>query len=279
MRTSLAGLILADEYPYAVGQSRGKCSELRAEAGPEALTKVVLLAGEWRMLHKARALRERMDHSGANQAIYEEFMYACGFGHFKHHFRAIARHLPYDRARQLALLDPLLLETAFLQIAGLLPENLPQGTTAVPHFARLRALRRDHLGGLRSLPLTWRRIGIRPANNPERRLAGAARFFTRTAREGLVDALEKHWRGNEKPLPRRRAFESLFPSATGFWATHCTWTGKKMKTPSAPLGSGRIRSIIGNVFIPAALALARRNPRPRPGRACLRPLSESPQRT
>ena len=43
------------------------------------------------------------------------------------------------------------------------------------------------------------------------------------------------------------------------WATHCTWTGKKMQTPTAPIGPGRVRSIIGNIFIPAALALARKN--------------------
>jgi len=255
----LSERMLVDEHSYAVGQSPGRCAEVAAQGNPEALRNVLLLAGEWRMLNKARALRERMDEVGGDQALYEAFMYACGFGHFKHHFKAVARHLPYERARQLALQDPLLLEAAFLQIAGLLPDSLPEGTTAVPHFARLRALRRDYLSGLRSLPLTWRRVGIRPANQPERRLAGAARFLARTADTGLTQALEQIWREECAPLARRRCFEALFPGASGFWAEHCTWTGKKLRTPSMPLGAGRVRSIIGNVFVPAALATARRD--------------------
>jgi len=198
-----------------------------------------------------------MDRAGADQAVYETFMYACGFGRFKQHFKALARHLPYDRARQLAQEDALLLEAALLQLAGLLPDELPQGTTAVPHFARLRALRRDRLEGLKSLPLTWRRTGIRPHNNPERRLAGAARLLARTAQEGLAQALADIWRTDERPIELRRTFERLFPRPMGFWAMHCTWSSKKLSTPAAPIGPGRVRSIIGNVFVPVGLALAR----------------------
>lgn len=255
---SLAGLMIVEDPGYAVQPIPGKCSEWTARGGREALAAFVRLAGEWRMLNKARALRERMDCAGVNQAVYEALMYACGFSHFKHHFRTVARHLPYDRARQLAQQDPLRLECALLQIAGLLPDKLPPGTAEVPHFARLCAVRRDCLEGLRSLPLEWRRNGVRPNNNPERRLAGAAMFLARSASKGLVETLDSLWREEASPLARRRQFEGLFPRAGGFWAAHCTWTGKTMDSPIAPLGPGRVRSIIGNVFLPAALALARR---------------------
>lgn len=247
-----------EDYPYEAEASSGACAALAAEHGLEPLAQFLELAGEWRMLNKARALRQRMEHAGADQALYEDLMYACGFGRFKHHFRAIARHLPYDRVRQLAQDDPMLLEAALLQIAGLLPENLPEGTGAAPHFARLRSLRRDRLAGLKHLPLTWQRTGIRPVNNPERRLAGIARFLARTSSEGLAASLDRIWKMDFKPIERRRAFEELFPRPLGFWATHCTWTGKKMTHPVAPIGAGRVRSIIGNVFVPAALAQARR---------------------
>ena len=143
-------------------------------------------------------------------------------------------------------------------MAGLLPAKLPEGSTAVPHYARLRALRRDELEGLRSLPLDWRRVGVRPTNNPERRLAGAARFIARTSSHGLLETLMRVWLEESVSLKQRRAFEGLFPRAMGFWAHHCTWAGKKMARATAPIGGGRIRSIIGNVFIPASLAVARR---------------------
>ncbi|MCH8074738.1 MAG: DUF2851 family protein, partial [SAR324 cluster bacterium] len=116
---------------------------------------------------------------------------------------------------------------------------------------------RGPVGSIRKMPLEWKRVGVRPNNNPERRLAGAARFVARTASVGVSESLEAIWREECPPLTRRRKFEALFPGAQGFWATHCTWTGKRMQRPSAPLGPGRIRSIIGNIFVPAGLALAR----------------------
>jgi len=254
----LAKAVPLDEYTGGEADY-GRCAAVTRQFGPERVTRLLELAGEWRMLNKARLLRERMDRVGPDQAIYEAFLSACGFSRFKHHFRVIAQQLHYDRVRQLALRDAMLVETAFLQIAGLLPDSLPEGTTAVPHFARMRALRRDHLGGLRRLPLNWKAAGVRPVNYPERRLAGAARFLARTARAGLAETLEDLWLGDKTPLERRHAFEGLFGKPMGFWAEHCTWTGKRLARPAAPLGPGRVRSIIGNVFVPASLARARQS--------------------
>lgn len=251
---ALTSLSRMDDSSGDVRPGPGRCA---VRGGLKEITALAELSGDWRMLNKARAMRERMECVGEQQAIYEELLYASGFSRFKHHFRAIARHLPYDRARQLAQLDPLLLECALLQIAGLLPSELPDETDDAAHFKKLCALRRQHLEGLRFLPLEWRRLGIRPANYPERRLAGAALLIARTARDGFSETLENIWGEDITPLDRRKRFEGLFPAAMGFWAEHCTWMGKRMTHPSAPLGSGRVRSIIGNVFIPAALSLAR----------------------
>jgi len=258
---SLAERLLIEDYPYEVTSTAGRCSELVRLHGSEGVNNLLALAGEWRMLNKARLLRSRMEKVGTEQAIHEAFLTACGYSHFKHHFLAVARQFHYERVRQLARQDPLLLEAAFFQLAGLLPETLPEGSSGLPHFGRLRGLRRDRLSGLRSLPLQWRRVGVRPINYPERRLAGAARFLAHTADAGLVDTLECVWRacaeGNLTPTQTRQAFEELFPSPMGFWARYCTWTGKPMREPCGLIGLGRVRCIIGNVFVPAALAIAR----------------------
>jgi hypothetical protein len=190
--------------------------------------------------------------------VYESFLAACGFSRYKHHFKAMAQQLPYDRVRQLATQNPALVETALLQIGGLLPDSLPEGTTAAPHFARVRALRRDSLAGLRSLPLAWRRTGVRPNNYPERRLAGAAHVLAATATAGLNETLSRIWQLDMTPVARRKEFEKLFPAPMGFWATHCSWTGKRLDRSTALIGPSRVRSVIGNVFTPAALAHARR---------------------
>jgi hypothetical protein len=65
------------------------------------------------------------------------------------------------------------------------------------------------------------------------------------------------WRDDLTPLERRRRFEKLFPGAMGFWSTQYTWTSKPAATPAAPIGPTRVRSIIGNVLVPVALAEAR----------------------
>lgn len=235
----------------------GHCASLAENQGPEELENLLKLAGQWRMLFKARTLRERMDRVGADQAIYEEILKACGFSRYKSNFNTLARQLPYERAVQLAKHDPLLLEAAFLHLAGLLPETFPDGADRLPHFHRLRSLKETTLSGLRTLSLEWNRAGVRPNNNPERRLAGAARLVVRCADLGFHETFHRIWSEDLSPMKRRRAFEALFPGATGFWASHCTWTGKTLNRPNAPLGQGRIRSIIGNVVVPAALARAR----------------------
>lgn len=234
---------------------RGRCAMAVADAGPERLVGLLRLAGEWRMLEKARALHQRMEQAGPDQAIYEAVMYGCGFGPFKEAFRALARALPYDRAAQLARRDPHLAEAALLVLAGLLPAV---SDDAPRHLTTLHALRDEHLPGLRALPgLAWNRAGIRPINYPERRLAGVARFLARTASPGLHETLAAVWRDEATPLVRRRAFEAFFRGSIGFWATRCSWTGKPLPRASALIGAGRVRSLIGNVFVPAALAVAR----------------------
>jgi hypothetical protein len=237
--------------------ARGFCASVAQAYGTDKVHSFAQQAGEWRLLNKSRLLRERIERSGPDQGIYEAVMTACGYSRYKQHFRVVSQQLPYDRVRQLARQDALLVETACLQLAGLLPNELPKGTSAVPHFARLRALRRDELGGLRSLPLVWKRLGVRPNNYPERRMAGAARFIARTSKDGLAATLDAIWNSDRKPLERRRMFEALFPRPMGFWADHCSWTSKKLSRPTALIGDSRIRSIIGNVFIPYGLALAR----------------------
>jgi hypothetical protein len=253
----LAQQIRVRDYPYSVSASYGECARLTAIHGVEPVVRLLRLAGEWRMLAKARDLAERVERAGEDQAVYEAVLAACGYGPYKHQFRALGQQLHYERVRQLGVQDPFLVEAALLQLAGLLPDSLPEDIGDVPHFRRLQALRKERLRGLRRLPMKWTRNGVRPNNYPERRLAGAARFLGRTARPGLSAALDEIWQDGGNPVERRRAFEALFPSPIGFWAERCTWTGKRMSKPMALLGRGRVQAIIGNVFVPVALAKAR----------------------
>lgn len=236
----------------------GKCAAVLTEKNAEPLVRFLQFAGEWRLLNKARNFEERMKYVGVDQAIYEGFMGACGYAHFKAQFQTIARFLPFERAQQLAAQDPFLLEAALFQLAGLLPSEDGARGDIPHHLQRLLTLQRRHLPTLRSLGMRWDRRGVRPQNTPERRLAAAALFITRLGSSGFWDTLYRLWHEPRTPLQYRRAFEQLFPKPVGYWATHTGWFQAPLPKPVALLSlEGRARSIIGNIFLPASLAVAR----------------------
>lgn len=253
---------LSPETPLdpPAGNLCGRCAATVAGGSPDKMLSFLRLAGEWRVLSKTRALQDRADTAGPDQALYEAFMTACGYSRFKKEFHLLARQLPYDRARQLARQDPLALETAFFTMTGLLPAAPPESDNpaAVEHFRRLTELRQTVLPGLRALAIEWPRVGIRPANAPERRLSGAARMVARTAPTGLAEAVESVWTQALPAKERMSGFEAFFPRPMGYWASHYTWNGKAQSAPLAIFGAARILAIVGNVFVPAGLALARR---------------------
>ncbi len=152
------------DYSRETLANPGRCAAIWAARGAAGLTRFLDLAGEWRMLNKARRFQERAEQVGAEQALHEEFIAACGYSQFKRQFREAARALPYERARQLALQDPLLLEAALMQISGLLPDPPPSDPPAA--LQRLLKLRETALSDLRALPLEWRPQGVRPNNRP-----------------------------------------------------------------------------------------------------------------
>jgi hypothetical protein len=253
---TLATQVNVDAYPFDAAATPGRCNAMLDSFGSDRMEHLLNLAGDWRILAKAKHLEERSRRAGISQALYEGVMTACGFSRFKYQFRVLAEQLPYERARQLVRQDSLLLEAALLHLAGLLPVELPDNGT-VSHHQRLLALKSEHLAGLRGLPLRWRLLGVRPTNYPERRLAGAARMIAKTAADGLGETIAGIWLEDTKPTVRRKSFDALFPVPMGFWADHCTWTGKPLPRAASAIGKGRVLSILGNVFVPAGLMLAR----------------------
>ena len=63
-------------------QSPGRCAEISETNDSVPLVRLLTFAGQWRLLNKARTLRERMDRVGPDQAVYESVLAACGFSHF-----------------------------------------------------------------------------------------------------------------------------------------------------------------------------------------------------
>ena len=243
--------------PELAPRCHGSCNRFVAQGRPEVLTDFLALSGDWRLLHKTRYVQDRMAKVGPDQTAYELIARALGYRPFTDNFERLACAIPYDRALQLARQEPFLLEATLLHLGGLLPSDASAQDTLPPHGDRLARLRDAHLPNLNALDMTWPLASVRPNNYPSRRMAGLAAFLVRVASDGLAGTLERLWKTHDAPIPLRRAFEDLFPNAMGFWATHHTLTAKAMPKATSPVGTGRVRSIIGNVFVPLALAQAR----------------------
>lgn len=244
-------LVDAEERPEIAPRHHGSCNRFLAEGHPEVLTGFLPLAGDWRMLNKTRRMQEQIALHGLEQATYEAILGALGYKNFTAHFQRLARALPCERAAQLARQEPFLLEATLLHLAGLLGEG------GGPHGERLRALREEHLPTLSTLPLEWPLAGVRPHNYPGRRIAAAAALVSRFARDGFARGLDRLWSEPLTPLALRKQFEELFPRPMGFWSRHYRLDGPTQEKSSALVGTGRVRSIIGNIFVPLALAMAR----------------------
>lgn len=243
--------------PSLAPRCHGSCNRFVSENRPEILTDFIHLSGTWRLLNKTRYVQERLMSVGADQAAWELLSRALGYRIYADVFERLARALPYARAVQLSRQAPFLLEAALLHLAGLLPKSIDADQDTPPHVQRLVTLRDSHLPQLKALDLAWSYGGVRPNNYPGRRIAGLANVLGRVARDGFVETLDRLWKSYDDPITLRRAFEDLFPGAMGFWATHYRLDRKAMPKGSAPVGTGRVRSIIGNVFVPLALARAR----------------------
>ncbi len=256
-RGGLRPLEDVENHPDLAPRCHGSCNRFVAENRPEVLTDFLRLSGDWRLLNKTRYAQARIAAVGANQAAYELIARALGYRNYADIFERIARALPYERAIQLGRQEPFLLEAALLHLAGLLPTDEVIIESLPAHGQRLVGLREKHFSQMQSLDIRWTYNGVRPNNYPGRRLAGLAALVGRVARNGLIEDLDRIWKLEEDPLAQRRAFESLFPGTMGFWARHYQLDRPAMSVSTAPVGTGRVRSIIGNVMVPIALARAR----------------------
>jgi hypothetical protein len=104
-------------------------------------------------------------------------------------------------------------------------------------------------------PLGWRWIGVRPANQPVRRLAAAISLFRR-APDGLLD--QQIVGTLQAPAPRAaRLLAALTREACDpYWDGHRDF-GAPMRHAAALVGMARAREITVNAFLPWAAAVGR----------------------
>lgn len=229
------------EWSGSAGARPGTCLAPLRGLSRDKLCELLAVAARRRLGKKGEVLRAMTESRGRDAALYEAIATTLGYKSNKLPFQLLAQRVPLKAASSGKG------ESLLFGVAGFLERPEPPRTDAKSELARLWSTWWKHRSsfGNSVLPKSvWQLAGIRPANNPLRRIAA-------------LSAIAKNWR------TVRRAIESTDPeelaAALGllrhpFWSFHTTWSSPTRKAPLALLGPDRIGEIYANIALPLALA-------------------------
>lgn len=204
-----------------------------------------------------------------SQLLYEGIFEALGFSKNREPFLRLAQNVPLERIMAVTeqhaerVIDPTTLAEAYLfGAAGLLEVDLRPLDSATKQYVRqLRSIWKSIRPTFAHEvldPSDWKFFRLRPDNFPTVRIAGAARFLTRSRTTQLLRAIVQTIKAEQSPKEKHGALESLFiVPADGFWQTHYHFGHDAKRTLSTLIGKSRANEIIANVVVPIALLYAR----------------------
>ncbi len=195
------------------------CRDARSHFGDDAVDGLLRQAGERRLRAKADALRVQVAAYGAEEALWRAVLDSLGVGGDRSGFRRLAEAFPVGLARRLT--DDLgaggargVLTAALVYVAGLGPP--PHGVDGLPAPVKPSLVSHG-----------------RPANRPQRRLAGLAALYLRAGRD-----IRSHALGS-------------VAAANKAGALIASW--QAMADGVSLLGPDRARELVLNVVLPFAL--------------------------
>jgi len=246
----LAELALALENESGLPEKlRGKCSAPLRELSESQLAELLNAAAKVRFQNKADAILARAKNSGWEQALWENLFRALGYKNNVWPMQNLAEtKLQWTRGAN----STFEIQARLLGVSGLLPDDLTRAQKSSDTFLR-RAWDvwwrdRDEFEACILPRVTWKLHGLRPANNPQRRLALAAHWL---ASKNLVAKIE-NWCAAE--IPDKKLLESLHEifqiERDEFWSWHWTFKSARMTKPQPLLGEARVTDLAANVILP-----------------------------
>ena len=257
--------VALEDYPRKNVPSPGRCYEILRRAGPDQVRALLDRAGDVRLRQRMWRWAGRLSEAGPQQAAYEAVMRALGSTGHRQHFQELARAVPWQEAQDcLAGAAPparrLAAEALLLGLAGLLP--------SIEHADRLDDDTRRYVDQLHehwlAFPATvrhrvwhtinWRQPNVRPANSPERRLAGMASLLSGFHGTSFIDAavplLREAAAGNARPRDICHALASLFACAgASYWCRRARF-GSRPVRPQRLIGAGRALTVVVDALLP-----------------------------
>ncbi len=230
------------------GGLAGRCCGPLNELPRAELEAILQQAALVRLQLKATQLAARARQCGWEQSLWEALFAALGYKHNVWPMRRLAE-LAGTSSDQLSVA---LWQARLCGWSGLLPVELPRGRGADADY--LRQLwdawwrERERFSEV-ILPRTaWRMSGLRPANQPLRRLALAAHWLV----NGDLPTRLERWFTRDVAHAQLAAslLELLQPSDDEFWSWHWTLKSPRLAKPQPLLGEARLTDLAVNVVLP-----------------------------
>jgi Protein of unknown function (DUF2851) len=272
-QAELQSLLDDERVPTGQVTTMTPCQRSLLEMTPETVGRLLDIAGEERWRQKATRFALRAERRGAEQALYESLLEALGFTGNRMPFWQLARLAPVARMRQaLAIVEPtpMHIQAILYGVSGFLQRWQDGERQSQRRSAAYVAMLASHWEPVAHLfpesvdERQWRLAGIRPANFPQRRIAAAGYWLADLVRLRLTDAFFRPVRAIAAQASRRQLLGCLKDltrplRATGeedFWSRRYAIDGPELSHAVDLLGPGRATTIVVDVLLPAAAALA-----------------------
>ncbi|MGA2748213.1 MAG: DUF2851 family protein [Verrucomicrobiota bacterium] len=224
---------------------RGACSAPLGKLNREQMDQLLQQAALVRFQRKARELENRARQAGWEQALWEGIFRALGYKQNVWAMQRLGELLPQLREAGdtlHALQARLLGVSGFLAATGGEPGDYARGLW--DHWWR----EREKFHGVQLPKSLWRLYGLRPANQPQRRLALAAHWL---AARDFMDKLEQWFTAEQAAgiLPDS-LLACLQPPLDDFWSWHWGFQTPRLSMPQPLLGESRATDLAINVILP-----------------------------
>jgi len=231
----------------------GACADPLHNLTAAQMLELVTQAARTRLELKAAACHARARQAGWTQALWEGLFAALGYKQNVWPMRRLAELLPrLPRPDAATPVSALTWQAWLLGLGGVLPADVSR----LPADSRVYVRRlwdewwreQAALVSLVLPPGLWHLHGLRPANQPLRRLALASHWL---AEANWTQRLEA-WGAED--LPDGRLVDALRvrlqAGSEAFWTGHWTLRSPRLKKPQPLLGEPRLTDLAVNVILP-----------------------------
>jgi hypothetical protein len=233
---------VAESWPESL---RGACCAPLGQLRAGQIEELLQQAAWVRFQRKALELETRARQAGWEQALWEGIFRGLGYKQNVWPMQRVAELLPQitDGAKSLHALQARLLGiSGFLPTADAQPDDYLR--LLWEHWWR----ERDRFREVQLPRNLWRLNGLRPSNQPQRRLALAAHWL---ASGDLAPKLER-WFIDEQNSTNLAGslLGCLQPAPDEFWSWHWGFSSSRLAKPQPLLGESRATDLAINVIIP-----------------------------